>query len=196
MLLISEIATVWSGVYTTNWFLYSEHVWSFLSVVVITCALHAQGRRFEPGRKHCVFFVITICLADEIKDIRGHTGVLFSFFVSYHTTIWKIRFDNTILDSLVVRISACHVEGPGSIPGRGESFFPPVINIKICKIELLRMWGCTITDRWVWNGDAVDRTLGLSHVKLTLYHRATFDNCFLLLGLPNEEWKANSLGLL
>lgn len=27
-----------------------------------------------------------------------------------------------ILDSLVVRISACHVEGPGSIPGRGENF--------------------------------------------------------------------------
>ena len=27
-----------------------------------------------------------------------------------------------ILDSLVVRISACHVEGPGSIPGRGETF--------------------------------------------------------------------------
>ena len=26
------------------------------------------------------------------------------------------------LDSLVVRISACHVEGPGSIPGRGETF--------------------------------------------------------------------------
>ena len=25
---------------------------SFLSVVVITCASHAQGRRFEPGRKH------------------------------------------------------------------------------------------------------------------------------------------------
>jgi hypothetical protein len=27
------------------------------------------------------------------------------------------------LDSLVVRISACHVEGPGSIPGRGETFY-------------------------------------------------------------------------
>ena len=27
------------------------------------------------------------------------------------------------LDSLVVRISACHVEGPGSIPGRGGFFF-------------------------------------------------------------------------
>ena len=28
-----------------------------------------------------------------------------------------------VLDSLVVRISACHVEGPGSIPGRGGTFF-------------------------------------------------------------------------
>ena len=28
-----------------------------------------------------------------------------------------------ILDSLVVRISACHVEGPGSIPGRGGKLF-------------------------------------------------------------------------
>ena len=30
------------------------------------------------------------------------------------------------LDSLVVRISACHVEGPGSIPGRGETFLFPL----------------------------------------------------------------------
>ena len=30
---------------------------------------------------------------------------------------------NQVLDSLVVRISACHVEGPGSIPGRGDTFF-------------------------------------------------------------------------
>ena len=29
----------------------------FLSVVVITCASHAQGRRFEPGRKQNYFFV-------------------------------------------------------------------------------------------------------------------------------------------
>ena len=28
---------------------------SFLSVAVITCASHAQGRRFEPGRKHSYF---------------------------------------------------------------------------------------------------------------------------------------------
>ena len=32
------------------------------------------------------------------------------------------------LDSLVVRISACHVEGPGSIPGRGVLFLLTTIN--------------------------------------------------------------------
>ena len=32
------------------------------------------------------------------------------------------------LDSLVVRISACHVEGPGSIPGRGVTLFTKIIN--------------------------------------------------------------------
>ena len=30
-----------------------------------------------------------------------------------------------ILDSIVVSISACHVEGPGSIPGRGVLFSVP-----------------------------------------------------------------------
>ena len=30
----------------------------FLSVAVITCASHAQGRRFEPGRKQIYFFHI------------------------------------------------------------------------------------------------------------------------------------------
>ena len=29
------------------------------------------------------------------------------------------------LDSIVVSISACHAEDPGSIPGRGVNFFPP-----------------------------------------------------------------------
>ena len=32
---------------------------SFLSVVVITCASHAQGRRFEPGRKQCFLFCMS-----------------------------------------------------------------------------------------------------------------------------------------
>ena len=30
----------------------------------------------------------------------------------------------------MVRISACHVEGPGSIPGRGEIFFLTFLNWK------------------------------------------------------------------
>ena len=35
----------------------------------------------------------------------------------------------SVLDSLVVRISACHVEGPGSIPGRGETLFTPAAQL-------------------------------------------------------------------
>ena len=30
---------------------------SFRSVAVITCASHAQGRRFEPGRKQIFYFL-------------------------------------------------------------------------------------------------------------------------------------------
>ena len=42
---------------------------SFLSVAVITCASHAQGRRFEPGRKHPYFASSTTkaSLADDAK---------------------------------------------------------------------------------------------------------------------------------
>ena len=36
---------------------------------------------------------------------------------------FDLRYFHLFLDSLVVRISACHVEGPGSIPGRGGLFF-------------------------------------------------------------------------
>ena len=43
----------------------------FLSVAVITCASHAQGRRFEPGRKHS-YFASYGCLAFvvEVDDTR------------------------------------------------------------------------------------------------------------------------------
>ena len=51
-------------------------------------------------------------------------------FFSWSIPTWKANFLSCLtrrdryrfLDSLVVRISACHVEGPGSIPGRGEKF--------------------------------------------------------------------------
>ena len=38
---------------------------------------------------------------------------------------FNLPYSHPFLDSLVVRISACHVEGPGSIPGRGECFSQP-----------------------------------------------------------------------
>ena len=57
---------------------------------------------------------------------------LIEIFYFFHLKAQKMEIDqvdweskckarlSTILDSLVVRISACHVEGPGSIPGRGD----------------------------------------------------------------------------
>ena len=35
------------------------------------------------------------------------------------------------LDSIVVSISACHVEGPGSIPGRGVIFSYKTVNVTV-----------------------------------------------------------------
>ena len=44
-------------------------------------------------------------------------------FNSTHVLEFLIPFFNVILGSIVVSISACHVEDPGSIPGRGAFFF-------------------------------------------------------------------------
>ena len=50
--------------------------------------------------------------------------------------VYLIYIDCTsILDSLVVRISACHVEGPGSIPGRGGNF----LEAKMARIVYLNI---------------------------------------------------------
>ena len=49
-------------------------------------------------------------------------GWIFVFVSSSHAVSSSLD-DHQFLDSLVVRISACHVEGPGSIPGRGENYF-------------------------------------------------------------------------
>ena len=45
------------------------------------------------------------------------------------------QVQHQVLDSLVVRISACHVEGPGSIPGRGETFFVKKLMLQV-RLEL------------------------------------------------------------
>ena len=44
----------------------ASHQPSFLSVVVITSALHAEGRRFEPGRKHFTFKRVLVDLSRPI----------------------------------------------------------------------------------------------------------------------------------
>ena len=41
----------------------------FRSVVVIMSALHAEGRRFKPGRNHCVFFKLIL-----VKNVLRQTG--------------------------------------------------------------------------------------------------------------------------
>ena len=73
---------------------------------------------------------------------------------------WPI--EQQILDSLVVRISACHVEGPGSIPGRGEKIFCQNFVRAICfrwtqvgqtwfvSWLVFRNWGCEWGDCLPW----------------------------------------------
>ena len=52
------------------------HIDSFRSVVVITCALHAQGPRFEPGRKQ-IFISIPTGFSGFTEDRRNkHKEVL------------------------------------------------------------------------------------------------------------------------
>ena len=49
----------------------TEHVLhqaSFCSVVVITCASHAQGPQFEPGRKHTKYVAEPACLLSNFNS--------------------------------------------------------------------------------------------------------------------------------
>ena len=73
----------------------------------VDCSCNCQtsiGRWFKSGSRE--FFSGIICTWKESRHLLGLT----------QTDLYRF------LDSLVVRISACHVEGPGSIPGRGEIF--------------------------------------------------------------------------
>ena len=60
------------------------NAWCFLSVVVITCASHAQGRRFEPGRKQaslCYAYDSFIILSEHSLSCylcQGFHGVMVS----------------------------------------------------------------------------------------------------------------------
>ena len=59
---------------------------------------------------------------------------LFCYNRLHHNALTSTQH-HQFLDSLVVRISACHVEGPGSIPGRGDTFWL----LKDTKIMLLQV---------------------------------------------------------
>ena len=67
-------------------------------VVVITCASHAQGPRFDPGREH--FLSKLQRRLDEITKSE----------ITMHQ----------LPRGLVVRIRRSHRRGPGSIPGQGS----------------------------------------------------------------------------
>ena len=46
----------------------------FLSVAVITCASHAQGRRFEPGRKHLLLLWFVPVLSGKLHTLSQDMG--------------------------------------------------------------------------------------------------------------------------
>ena len=69
----------WATLHVFLWL--SSQLWkktaSFRSVVVITCASHAQGRRFEPGRKQratCFPFFPPVSLDLREADGQGHSA--------------------------------------------------------------------------------------------------------------------------
>ena len=81
-----------------------------------------QGFLFELKSKYGRFLVnhitIDFILLPSVSSMHIFTGG----HVGHKQEGWAVESDHQFLDSLVVRISACHVEGSGSIPGRGEMF--------------------------------------------------------------------------
>ena len=53
-------------------------------------------------------------------SFRSEIVVMFGFTIDYLLSVVLV---SAILDSIVVSISACHAEDPGSIPGRGGGYF-------------------------------------------------------------------------
>ena len=121
-------------------------------VVVITCASHAQGPRFDPGQEHIL--LLSTCLQEKssphllnreihllprglvVRIRRSHrrgrgsiprTGTTLFFTFLIHFSLSKIislifACICQVLGSIVVSILACHARDRGSIPRRGGIF--------------------------------------------------------------------------
>ena len=120
--------------------------------MVITCASHAQGPRFDPGQEHIL--LLSTCLQEKssphllnreihllprglvVRIRRSHrrgrgsiprTGTTLFFTFLIHFSLSKIislifACICQVLGSIVVSILACHARDRGSIPRRGEIF--------------------------------------------------------------------------
>ena len=102
------------------WFLYWYWYVALDSSVgrAVDCSCDCQtsiGRWFKSGSREIFVFTMTTYSWCWWKGVVG----------------WAVL--HRFLDSLGVRISACHVEGPGSIPGRGDCF--PVYNYSCLRGE-------------------------------------------------------------
>ncbi len=71
----------------------SRHL-SFRSVVVITCASHAQGRRFEPGRKQR-FPVFSFHISGPTMRYSAGPRNVFQTSQALLSSVWRLFYPST-----------------------------------------------------------------------------------------------------
>ena len=95
------------------------------------------GRWFKSGSKEEIFLFNknSLKLVGSAFDKKGTQSWLRSQQMLPVMNLRQMKFGTQqhwpILDSLVVRIPACHAGGRGSIPRRGENYFAPVVYTKL-----------------------------------------------------------------
>ena len=86
---------------------------SFLGVGVITCALHAQGRRFDPGRKQSVSVCRILCY----EEISLYSFVVVLFLAGlrgnqtcfcWHSLLLEVCIKCSVHQSLSFRVNEDH----------------------------------------------------------------------------------------
>ncbi len=114
---------------------------SHRSVVVITCASHAQGPRFEPGRWHVFLFLIFLISAiDRLTNYSLIMSSLFSNVYPWLGFIAQLRFEkcNTVI--FILKQKSCNV--------RENKTRTTLILIHKIKLETKptksRLWFCSL----------------------------------------------------